>query len=504
MAKGAAWMTSFRIIDQCIGVVSTSILARLLVPADFGLVALATSMIAVLEVLGAFGLETALVQRANVSREHFDSVWTFNLLFGLGLGVIVSALAWPIAFFYGDPRLSSVLLVLALRQMIQGFENVGIVAFRKDLTFDKEFKFRVTKRLATTVLVTLPLAYFLRNFWALLGGSLAGTCIAVVMSYAIHPFRPRFSLAGLRPLMTFSKWLFFTSIVELFYSRSATLIVGRWSGADALGSLSVARDIASMASRDLAAPVNRAVFPGYAKLEGDRTTLRGKFLKVTSILLLFIMPAGTGLCLLAEPIVLLVLGNKWHETVPLVQLLAINGVLTVFLSAAHHLNLAVGMARSTSLVLASHAGITIPLMLWLVPAFGSYGAVVAMLIASIATAPLNIVLLGRAIQFGVREIVDIMWRPLASSLVMSVVVLIIKLYWEIPSTVVGRVAYIATASGIGALVYGSCVFLLRHWRANPDSAEAWIWIQVTNILNDVFGRIRVSYRQMLCAKEFHK
>jgi len=71
-------------------------------------------MIAVLEVLGAFGLETALVQRANVSREHFDSVWTFNLLFGLGLGVIVIALAWPVAFFYGDPRLFSVLIILAL------------------------------------------------------------------------------------------------------------------------------------------------------------------------------------------------------------------------------------------------------------------------------------------------------------------------------------------------------------------------------------------------------
>jgi hypothetical protein len=96
------------------------------------------------------------------------------------------------------------------------------------------------------------------------------------------------------------------------------------------------------------------------------------------------------------------------------------------------------------------------------------------------------------------------FRIIASSLVMSVVVPIIKLYWEIPSTVVGRVAYIATASGIGALVYGSCVFLLRHWRANPDSAEAWIWMQVTNILNDVFGRIRVSFRQMLCAKELHK
>jgi hypothetical protein len=87
---------------------------------------------------------------------------------------------------------------------------------------------------------------------------------------------------------------------------------------------------------------------------------------------------------------------------------------------------------------------------------------------------------------------------------MSVVVLSIRLYWEIPSTVAGRVAYIATASGIGALVYGRCVFLLRHWRANPDSAEAWIWMQVTNILNDVFGRIRVSYRQMLVPRNCHK
>ena len=72
MAKGAAWMTTFKVVDHCTGIVSTFILARLLVPADFGLVALATSMIAVLEVLGAFGLETALVQRAEVSREHFD------------------------------------------------------------------------------------------------------------------------------------------------------------------------------------------------------------------------------------------------------------------------------------------------------------------------------------------------------------------------------------------------------------------------------------------------
>src|SRR5262245_7629527 len=152
------------------------------------------------------------------------------------------------------------------------------------------------------------------------------------------------------------------------------------------------------------------------------------------------------------------------------------------------------MSRSTSLVLASHAGLTIPLMLWLVPAFGNYGAVVAMLTASIVTAPLNVILLGRAIQFGAREIVGMIWCPLASSLAMSAVVLRVKLYWEIPSTFAARVAYVGALSGIGALAYAMCVFLLRRRQTNPDSAEAWIWKQVTNLLNDFCGRFRVSYR----------
>src|SRR5215470_5868464 len=125
MAKGAAWMTSFKIVDRCTAVLSTSILARLLVPADFGLVALATSMIAVLEVLGAFGLETALVQHVNVSRQHFDSVWTFNLLFRMSLGVVVIALAWPIAIFYRDPRFFPCCLFLRCARRFKDSKTSG-------------------------------------------------------------------------------------------------------------------------------------------------------------------------------------------------------------------------------------------------------------------------------------------------------------------------------------------------------------------------------------------
>jgi lipopolysaccharide exporter len=474
MAKGAAWMMLFKIIDRGTGIFSTLILARLLLPEDFGLISLATSVIVMLEVLGAFGLDIALVQRVDATREHFDTVWTFHLIVAVCLGLIVAALAWPTARFYDDPRLATVMFVLALRHIIQGLENVGIIAFRKELRFDQEFRFLLIKRLATTLIVTIPLAFILGNYWALLAGNFAGTCFAVALSYVVHPFRPRLSLARLGQLMTFSKWLFITSVVEFFYGRVANLIVGRWSGPAALGMLSMAGEISGMVSRELAAPVNRAVFPGYAQLKSDPSLLRRCYLKVTSVLILLIMPAGVGLCLLAEPIVMIALGSKWAEAIPLLRILAVNGVLTVFLSTAHHVNLAVGMSRSTSLVLAAHACLTIPLMLWLVPRSGAYGAATSMLIASILTTPLNFSLLSQAIEFGRREVYTILYRPTCATIVMVGAIVTTQYYWRTPSTFLERAVYLVSLSALGVSVYSATAWLLWRVKNDSDSAEAWV------------------------------
>ncbi len=340
MATGAAWMMLFKVVDRCMGLISTMILARLLLPADFGLIALATSLIAMLELMGAFGLDTAIVQRADARPEHFNAVWTFHLLFGLGMGIVIACLAWPAAWLYGDPRLVPVMYVLGLRQAVQGFENVGVIAFRKEMSFEKEFKYLVIKRLATSIIVTLPLAFLLKNYWALLAGSFMGTCIGVAFSYFLHPYRPRLSLKGLGQLMNFSKWLFVTNLVEFIYGRVSDLIVGGWVGPAALGSLTIARDVAGMASQDIAAPIHRAVFPGYVKLSKNHALLRAGYLKVTSVVLLLIVPATVGLVFLADPIVLLMLGSKWLNIVPLIQILSVNGAVSVLVSTAHYANLA--------------------------------------------------------------------------------------------------------------------------------------------------------------------
>ena len=488
MAMGAAWMMLFKVVDRCMGLISTMILARLLVPADFGLIALATSLIAMLELIGAFGLDTAIVQHADARPEHFNAVWTFNLLFGLGIGIIIACLAGPAAWLYGDPRLVPVMYVLGLRQAVQGFENVGVIAFRKEMSFEKEFKYLVIKRLATSIIVTIPLAFLLRNYWALLAGSLMGTCIGVAFSYFLHPYRPRLCLKALGQLMNFSKWLFVTNLVEFAYGRVADLIVAGWAGPAALGSLAMARDIAAMVSHDLAAPVHRAVFPGYVKLSSNRALLREGYLKVTSIVLLFVVPGAVGLALLAEPIVLLMLGDKWKNTVILIQVLSINGAVAVLVSTAHYANLAVGMSRSTSLVLATHACFSVPLLLWWVPALQTRGAAWALLAASVATAPLNFYLLTKAIKFGRHELFEILSRPVAGSLLMLAVILVLKAYWSTPATWQGKVAYIFGVASAGAAVYVGAVFL--HWKHknNPESAEAWVFGRAAQFFNTFRSR----------------
>ena len=172
-----------RLADRGIAIVSTMVLARLLVPSDFGLIALAASLIGMLEVLGAVGMDMALIQRADAQRRHFDTAWTFHVLFGLVTAALVALLAWPLASFYAEPRLVPVMLMLGLTHALQAFENIGVVAFRKDLEFDREFRYRLTRRVVTTFCVTLPLAFVLRNYWALLIGSVVGAGLSVVLSY---------------------------------------------------------------------------------------------------------------------------------------------------------------------------------------------------------------------------------------------------------------------------------------------------------------------------------
>ena len=182
MARGAVWMALLRFTVRSIGLISTMILARLLVPADFGLVAMATSIMAFLELATAFRFDIPLIQNQNAEDRHFDTAWTLNALFGVGLTVLLLILAYPAAEFFREDRLFAVINVLAFGFLITGFENIGVVNFRKQLDFRKDFVLLLAKKLVGFC-VTIPLAFALRSYWALVAGIVVGNAIGVAITY---------------------------------------------------------------------------------------------------------------------------------------------------------------------------------------------------------------------------------------------------------------------------------------------------------------------------------
>src|SRR5262245_18204541 len=182
IAAGAAWMVSFKLLDRSIGIVSVVILARLLGVEDFGLVAMATAIVAIAELLSAFIFDLALIQSQHATSAQHDTAWTLNVLMAAVCALLVAAAPLPAAAFYGDARLGPVMLWLALATWIRAFENIGVVEFRRELSLYREFQFLLVKRVAVFA-VTVSAAFATRSYWALVAGILAGSLAGVALSY---------------------------------------------------------------------------------------------------------------------------------------------------------------------------------------------------------------------------------------------------------------------------------------------------------------------------------
>jgi len=474
-------MVALRLSDRAIGLVSLFVLARLLIPADFGLVALANSMIALIALMGGFGFETALIQNQRAEKAHFDTVFTFNVLFGLAMAAALAALAKPTAQFYEDDRIVNVVLVLACARLIAAFQNVGLVYFRKDLAFDKEFRFVFFRRVLVTFAVTLPLAFYFRDYRALVVGTLVGSVVGLVLSYYLHPYRPSFGLRAWRELFGFSKWMLATNVVRVVSGRAADFIIGRLAGVGALGIFSLSREIAMLPSSELAAPMNRAVFSGYARLSDDLAALRQGYLKVVSVLSLVVLPAGVGLCLVASPMVHLLLGQKWLEAIPIIRILAVEGVLVVGLSTAHYIYLSIGQPQKLTGVLGMQAVVSIALMLILIPRYGLVGAALARIAASILTAPINLKIVARVLEMPLLNVFIAVRRPLMATAMMSVAVLLLQSAWTSVVTPAALAAHLAASVLLGMCAYALAIFCLWHIAGHPDGAERFILQRVQSL-----------------------
>lgn len=477
VAKGALWTVSFRFADRALGLVSTLVLVRLLAPGDFGVVAMAMTLIALIDVItvGEFG--SAIIQEPNPTRDYYDTAWTLSAIFGLCAAVLLVAGSLPAAAFFDEPRLVPVICALSVLPLLSGLYNMGCVDFRKYLDFRKDFLLQVGTKLSG-LFVVLPLAFVFRSYWALVGGMIAGRLGGLALSYGLHPFRPRVSVASTKRLFSFSAWLMLDNGLQFVRLRGAHFIIGRALGSQGLGLYTIASEMANLPTSELANPINRAVFPGYAKLQDNRPALQQGFTRVIGVIALIAVPAGIGMAAVAHLFVPAVLGAKWLDTVPLITTIAIGGSIYVLSANNQALYFAVGRPRLRAMLTLLEIAVFLPLAALLIRPYGLMGAAFAFLGTSALVVPVNFMLAARLLQMRARLIGAVLWRPaLAAALMAAVVLAAFPRTVERVGTLENVLALLA-AIALGATSYAAIAWLLWRIAGRPTGAEQWLLDQL--------------------------
>ena len=217
--KGGTWVLGLRFSCRVLSFIRTIILARLLAPEDFGLLGIAMLSIAFLDTFSMTGFETALIQKDKNIDSYLDTAWTVSAIRGIILFIVLFFSSPLISNFFNSPDASLVIKVIAISTLINGFKNLGIVFFQKELEFHKQYILEITATL-TNLIVAIILAFILRNVWALVWSGLAANFARLILSYKLHSYRPKikFEEEKFKELFGFGKWVLGSSIVILLAS----------------------------------------------------------------------------------------------------------------------------------------------------------------------------------------------------------------------------------------------------------------------------------------------
>ena len=471
-AHGFAWVFVWRMATRIMGMGSTLILVRVLAPAEFGIVAIAMSVITSIDQFSQIGVEEALVRIAAPDRRTYDTAFTMIVLRCTAVAVIAAGAAWPMALFFNEPRLAPIMLAIAGVTMISGFENIGVQDFRRDMQFDQEFAFQAVPRLAG-IIVTIVAALVWRDYWALIIGTGVTRVFRVAMSYVIHPMRPRFSLAAWRDLIGFSLWTWAICVARVLRDQPAMFIIAQSLGSARVGMLSVSSEIALLPVSEIVLPMGRAMFSAFALARRSGEDVEAIFRRLVGVTFVLTLPASVGLALVAGPVVQLMLGPNWMETVPLLQVMALGSTISVLGHACHANFDAFGMLKHDFSVIVLGAVARFVLVAALVPWFGLMGGVIGLALSLTLESLVYLVIKWWSLPFAPNVLVAVVVRPVLATLGMAIIVSRLSVSSTSGTAHFGNVLlHLGLETFIGVVSYTSLLLTLWWLAKCPAGAEA--------------------------------
>ena len=466
LTVGAIWTAGGRVVSNLLGLVSTLTVARLLTPADFGLVAIATVIFAIVQGVTELSLSSALIQHKNPQQGHYDSAFTLSICRSLAIAAVLAAAAFPLAAAYHDARLVGICLMLGVTAFVSGLINPKLVVYRRRLSFHQEIYTDLINKLVGLV-VAIAIAVMFHSYWALVIGALASQLALVVMSYFLIPYTPRFSFTHWRGLFSFSGWLALSSGLNALNYRADQLALGAMLGSGPLGQYTVGDNLASLPVRESTAPISNVLFPAFARLQDDPARVGESFLRSQRLLVAMALPIGVGFALVAGPFIDLVLGPQWTSAALVAQVLG-----AVFAAQAFSMPvtpLAMGLGRTRLLFVRDTVNIVVryPLIFVGLVSGGLLGLLLARCVSGTVGIAIDMYLARRLAGVSVTKQIRSSARPVAATLVMAAAVWAVSLHSaDYPGIL--RLALMIPAGGLSYLVTTLILWWANGRPAGPE------------------------------------
>lgn len=326
--------------------VSTVVLARLLTPADFGLVAMVTAITGFGQAFADLGLSEATIQQPEISHRQVSTLFWINVAIGLALTAITAALAPVLAWFYREPRLIHITMLVSLTFLIGGLRVQHDALLRRQMRFSS-----LAIRDIASYVVAVPVAIFVAwrgfGYWAIVALPLTLNGTQMLLSWLMVQWIPGLPRrdAKVRSLLAFGGNVAASYLIFNVNRSADSVLIGWQWGAGPLGLYSRAYNLLMLPVRQLGAPARSVAVPAFSRVQADPERLARYYLRTANLIMWILAPTFGFLFVAAVPVIVLMLGNRWREAAPVFQILAIFALGQLLLESVNWLLVSRGQSR---------------------------------------------------------------------------------------------------------------------------------------------------------------
>lgn len=487
LARGASLLWAATMFQRVVQIVTVLVLARLLTPQDYGLVSIAVVFTMFLDILTNFQLAGALTRLDHIEPAHLDTAFTLNLLRGILASTVIGLIARPASIFMHDPRLQTLLYVLMVPPLIAGLWNPYFSLFARDINFRQQALRDMVAYLFGAI-AGISVAFITHSYWALIANGVTMAVVRTGGSYLMAPGRPGLSLSKTRDFFAFGSWITLVNIADFSTARIDFLLIGNRIGAAAVGAYNVANTLTTTITIDVVGTLTQALLPAFSTILDDLPRLRRGYKEVQLVTMALAMPLGFGISAIAPSLVLLLVGAKWMQAIPAVEILAPVTALLTMTASVEAMAYAMGKGRLVSIRAWSILVVRAGFMFVGYRLGGFRGIIWARAGSSILQLIYNLFLVQKLIGAPVLgPLVGGGWRSLISAAAMWSTIVMLPLPAAHSADDLHLILNLAAQVGTGAVVYVGLHTLLWVLSGSPqDGAEHRLLTQARGLTSRFF------------------